>query len=183
MPQRKPHRKILVSQPDRRIHAFQDPSLRALAETLPTDHPAFATTICELRLLIDVYHVELTPEIARKVAQRALDRFHRPLPERRVYLEVKGSVVYYMRIGNRVKIGYSANLKSRLDSINPEELMAIEPGGMGLERDRHDQFRELHTHGEWFRLEDPLVSHIDQVRATHVEYVYDRSRSGLSLRS
>src|SRR6266498_920523 len=99
MPQRKPRRKILVSQPDRRVHAFQDPSLRALAEVLPTDHPAFGSTIYELRLLLDVYKVELTPEIARKVAQRALDRFYHRPPPRRVYPEVKGSVVYYMRIG------------------------------------------------------------------------------------
>src|SRR5688500_6445579 len=36
-------------------------------------------------------------------------------------------VVYYMRIGNRVKIGWSTNLPSRLATINPEELMVTEP--------------------------------------------------------
>lgn len=73
-------------------------------------------------------------------------------------------VVYYMRIGNRVKIGWSTSLASRLASINPEELMATEPGDRELEKLRHQQFRALRTHGEWFRMEPPLLDHIRQVK-------------------
>lgn len=75
-----------------------------------------------------------------------------------------GEVVYYMRIGNRVKIGWSTNLPSRLASINPEELMATEPGDRRLESLRHREFGPLRTHGEWFRLEGRLVEHIDRLR-------------------
>lgn len=74
------------------------------------------------------------------------------------------SVVYYMRIGNRVKIGWSRNLTSRLSAINPEELMATEPGSRNLERVRHREFGELRTHGEWFRLEGPLEAHIKKIK-------------------
>lgn len=76
----------------------------------------------------------------------------------------EGSVVYYMRIGNRVKIGTSTNLASRLASINPEELLAVERGGVDKERGRHRQFATLRTHGEWFRFESPLTEHIERVR-------------------
>jgi Meiotically up-regulated gene 113 len=77
-----------------------------------------------------------------------------------------GEVVYYMRIGDRVKIGTSTNLRRRLKAINPEELLAIEQGGVGVESERHKQFSELRTHGEWFKLEGRLVQHIEQLRAT-----------------
>lgn len=77
----------------------------------------------------------------------------------------EGSVVYYMRIGNRCKIGYSTNLGGRLETINPEELLAIEPGGPAQESARHAQFRDLHTHGEWFRYEGALVEHVEHLQA------------------
>lgn len=69
-------------------------------------------------------------------------------------------VVYYARIGNRVKIGTTIDLKQRMSSLNPEQLLATEPGGPQLEAQRHGEFAQLRTHGEWFRLEDPLTGHI-----------------------
>lgn len=76
----------------------------------------------------------------------------------------EGEVVYYMRIGNRVKIGWSTNLPLRLAAINPEELMATELGNRILERVRHDQFAELRTHGEWFQLDERLTEHISDLQ-------------------
>lgn len=78
---------------------------------------------------------------------------------------VEGTVVYYMRIGNRCKIGYSANLAGRLDAINPEELLVTEPGGPAQEAARHSQFADLRTHGEWFRYEGALAEHVAQLQA------------------
>lgn len=57
--------------------------------------------------------------------------------EGRVITDITNSVVYYMRIGNRVKIGFTTNLARRLIYINPEELLATEPGDNGLEQRRH----------------------------------------------
>ncbi len=79
--------------------------------------------------------------------------------------KVAGNVVYYMRIGNRVKIGTSGNLVGRLEAINPEQLMAVERGDYRVEGERHRQFARLRVHGEWFRLEGELVDHIEAVRA------------------
>lgn len=75
------------------------------------------------------------------------------------------SVVYYARIGNRVKIGYTIDIQRRMSAINPEEILATEPGGPKIELERHRQFASLRVHGEWFRLEEPLVSHIAALRS------------------
>jgi hypothetical protein len=42
--------------------------------------------------------------------------------------------------------------------------MGLERGGIAVERARHLQFADLRTHGEWFRLVDPLVGHIESLR-------------------
>lgn len=79
-------------------------------------------------------------------------------------LEVR-SWVYYARIGNRCKIGYSGDLKRRMSVLNPEELLVTERGGPIREAERHKQFRALWTHGEWFRYEGALVAHVAELRA------------------
>lgn len=73
-----------------------------------------------------------------------------------------------------MKIGTTVNLRLRLSAIYPEELMVTEPGNRILEKVRHEQFRELRSHGEWFRLDHRLVAHIDELRqiaARHAETV------------
>jgi len=75
------------------------------------------------------------------------------------------TVVYYMRLGNRCKIGYTNDLKRRMSNIQPEELLATEPGGEITETERHIQFAHLRVIGEWFRYEDALVEHVNRLRA------------------
>lgn len=75
-----------------------------------------------------------------------------------------GQVVYYMRFGDRVKIGYSSNLALRLQSVPNDELLATEPGTMATESARHEQFAELRITGEWFQYVEPLVAHINGLR-------------------
>lgn len=74
-------------------------------------------------------------------------------------------VVYYMRLGNRCKIGYTNNLSRRMREIGPEELLVTEPGGSITEALRHVQFAHLRVVGEWFRYEGSLIEHIDRLRA------------------
>lgn len=73
------------------------------------------------------------------------------------------SVVYYMRLGNRAKIGTSRGLAGRLASINPEDCMTFELGGRALEHRRHEQFRHLRVVGEWFDLTPELVRHVNDI--------------------
>lgn len=72
-----------------------------------------------------------------------------------------GQVVYYMRFGDRVKIGYSGNLAKRLQAVPNDELLATEPGTTATEFARHEQFAELRITGEWFQYAEPLTDHIE----------------------
>jgi hypothetical protein len=78
-------------------------------------------------------------------------------------------VVYYMRIGNRVKIGTTSDIKRRLSEINPEELLATEAGGLDIEKQRHQQFASLWSHGEWFSYGDTLKAHIQGLETEPVD--------------
>lgn len=75
------------------------------------------------------------------------------------------SVVYYLQFADRIKIGFSRNLGRRLLAIPHDELLAVEPGGLAVEQRRHLQFAEYRIVGEWFRVCDPLMEHIQRVKA------------------
>jgi hypothetical protein len=123
------------------------------------------TAIENMRL----WGVDVTPEIARKCL--ACHMFESGETKKRVaeyqqrlIAHQHPPIVYYMRLANLVKIGFTTNLTSRLAAINPEEVMTTEPGGREREQERHGQFQALRAHGEWFRLEAPLAGHIEAVR-------------------
>lgn len=72
------------------------------------------------------------------------------------------AVVYYLRFGDRVKIGTTTNLKTRMQSIPYDELLGTEPGSYDIERERHQQFRaaRIYANREWFNLTEELHQHI-----------------------
>ena len=83
------------------------------------------------------------------------------------------SVVYYIRIDDHVKIGYSIHLRERareMRVIDPTALLAVEPGGREVERERHRQFAaERIGRLEHFNPSRRLLAHIDVIRAKHGE--------------
>ncbi len=79
-------------------------------------------------------------------------------------------VVYYLRqrdhVGDRVKIGTTANPRQRLARISHQDLLAFERGDRRLERRRHEQFAATRYPGtEWFRVTPELLAHVDFVAA------------------
>jgi len=71
-------------------------------------------------------------------------------------------VVYYLRQGDRVKIGTTANPKQRFAAIRHEEVLAFERGDRRRERRRHQEFADARfTGSEWFRITPALAAHID----------------------
>ncbi len=75
-------------------------------------------------------------------------------------------VVYYLRHGERVKIGTTANPRQRFAAIWNEEVLAFERGDRRLEQRRHEQFATDRFPGsEWFRLTPPLAAHVEAVAA------------------
>jgi len=73
-------------------------------------------------------------------------------------------IVYYMKMGDLVKIGTSINIAGRMDALHPERLLAVEMGGYQIEGERHRQFAADRNHGEWFRVTDQLVAHMSRAR-------------------
>lgn len=81
-------------------------------------------------------------------------------------------VVYYMtsKHGGAVKIGTTVNLEARIRRFNRDNLrglkgvqcfvVATEPGGPTLEKQRHKQFQSAYLAPDWFWLTPELVGHI-----------------------
>lgn len=80
------------------------------------------------------------------------------------------SVVYYVRISDYIKIGFTRNLNERLKQLRvyKEDLMATEPGGRDKERERHQQFADIRRgKRENFDKTPELLTHIARVRREH----------------
>lgn len=106
---------------------------------------------------------------ARREAARADQETH--LEQRAERMKAQ-SVVYYVRIGDHVKIGYTINLRQRLGALRVDDdaLLATEPGGRQLERERHLEFApERVGKRENFNPSRRLLAHIEAVRERHGE--------------
>ena len=75
-------------------------------------------------------------------------------------------VVYYLRFGDRVKIGTTANPRQRLARLWHDELLAFERGDRVVEHRRHVEFAE-HRHGrtEWFVASPEILARAALLRA------------------
>lgn len=106
-----------------------------------------------------------TDILMRNLRGRALG--HAPRSER-VTVE---RVVYYVQVGDLIKIGTTSTLRNRLSHFPPDSvLLATEPGGHDVEAARHRQFASLlydsdTSFREWFHAAPELLDHIAQLRA------------------
>jgi hypothetical protein len=78
-------------------------------------------------------------------------------------------MLYFIRSGQYVKIGVSANPWNRLvefQTANPEplEMLAIAPGDYGFESELHRLFAEHRHNGEWFLDSEPIREFIGFMR-------------------
>ena len=80
--------------------------------------------------------------------------------------EARESVVYYLAMGDLIKIGKTVDLKQRLAHFYAREsqLLAIEPGGLQRELERHRQFKACRVERELFSRSDELMAHIEAAR-------------------
>ena len=91
-------------------------------------------------------------------------RYRAPEPWRPIREQNHEPIVYYMRLGEFVKIGTTIQIRTRFDAIHPQGVMVVEWGDRELERKRHNQFAAIHSHGEWFHLQPQLVEHVFALR-------------------
>lgn len=73
--------------------------------------------------------------------------------------------VYFLRFGDRVKIGYTGNLAQRLRALPHDELLGTIPGDESTEWDLHERFAHLRIKGEWFRAEPELLEFIASAKS------------------
>lgn len=119
---------------------------------------------------IDDRAVEIATKLARWRAEGAdLGNAEPETPTWRAEMADRPSWVYYVRCGNLIKIGTTTNLNSRLSSIRPNEVLALEPGWYELEAQRHRQFAELQASGEYFHPGVALQEHVRSIRQDHGE--------------
>lgn len=74
-------------------------------------------------------------------------------------------IVYYVRLGNRVKIGFSTDFVSRMSVVPHESILFTKPGTLADERLEHKRFAHLRTSGEWFQADPELMAYITDLRA------------------
>jgi hypothetical protein len=74
--------------------------------------------------------------------------------------EPRPSVVYFLRFGDRIKIGYSANLTRRLQTIPHDEVLLTIPGASTAEANLHRTFASDRITGEWFHASPRLLAAI-----------------------
>lgn len=89
---------------------------------------------------------------------------------RRTVGDAPFAVVYYVQVGDTVKIGTTAGpVWQRIKVYPPNRiLLAAEPGGYELETRRLAQFSHLLVAGrEWHRMGDDLRLHMHEVRERH----------------
>lgn len=150
------------------------PHLRLCQITRTNGHDCRAEVAQDFPVDVCEVHALLIVSVMKErggAAMRRLDAVYEVPPVTRelrpakpIYKRGRPSVVYYMRFGNRVKIGFSTNLRSRMATLCPDEVLAIEPGYQGEERAQHVRFAELREEGEFFRMNRELVDHINLLR-------------------
>lgn len=107
--------------------------------------------------------------LARIAAARAAarEREAKVFMERVRYSEQVLHVVYFIGMGDLIKIGTTTNLQRRVMglSLTMGHVLATEPGGYALEEKLHEKFTALREHGEWFRAEPELLAYVEEVKA------------------
>lgn len=78
---------------------------------------------------------------------------------------MRPGVVYFMRFGYLIKIGFSANLKQRIKDLRPDEVLLTMPGTMQDEKALHERFRRLRERNELFLPGPELTDFIEARKA------------------
>ena len=75
-------------------------------------------------------------------------------------------MIYFVKAGDRVKIGYSNDPSIRISELQTScphdlEVLLIVDGNRDEERELHMRFSDIRRTGEWFKFEAPIKSYIE----------------------
>lgn len=141
---------------------------------LDQDSPLYAEAVRQLALLaFDGYditdsqiigHAQFTAERNARRSAMAVSSFDKATHE----VPADGSLIYYMQMRDTIKIGFTTQAPERRRlQLTADKILALEPGTMETERQRHCQFAHLRVPGlgaERFYPGEDLLSHIEQVK-------------------
>jgi hypothetical protein len=77
----------------------------------------------------------------------------------------KAGNVYFLRFGNRIKVGYTTDPTRRFLELPHDEVIGVIPGTRDDETAWHRLLGDYRTVGEWFRAEPEVLDMISQVVA------------------
>lgn len=72
------------------------------------------------------------------------------------------SVVYFIQRGDCIKIGYTADLKTRLRALKGDRVLLALPGSRAHESALHELFKAHRLEGEWFRMAPEIMEFINE---------------------
>lgn len=85
--------------------------------------------------------------------------------ERDVYSPEAHGSVYFARVGELIKIGWTSNTGDRMSHLHADAVFHTQPGTRQDERALHAMFDHLLVKGrEWFRSDPELVAYIKGLR-------------------
>lgn len=86
--------------------------------------------------------------------------FKPPAPVKR---RPKPGFVYFIRFGDRVKIGFTTDFEKRKRDLPHEQVIAVISGTRDDEATWHQLLEEYRTVGEWFRAEPEVLDALERV--------------------
>jgi len=75
----------------------------------------------------------------------------------------RAGVVYFIQFGDRIKIGFTSDLKRRMQVLPHDKVLAVIAGTMQDERRCHEKFAHLRLTGEWFSAGPELLTFINKL--------------------
>lgn len=160
------HRKATVAQ-GRRIAEFTQPPAYCLQPNCPEQPVEFAPVALCGKHLRKVYEfaqdlvIEQWDGAVREYVSDLHAKFSPPRAVRR-----RPGNVYFIRLGDRIKVGYSENPAARLAELPHEEVFGVIPGSREDERGWHRLLADYRVTGEWFRADPGVIAHISRVCAS-----------------
>lgn len=134
----------------------------------------------------EIRHSSMSPDELR-AEREATEKAKETERAERAAKNAESGTVYYLKVGDHIKIGFASNLFQRLTSYPPASvLVAVEDGSLNLEAQRHREFADFLDAGrEWFVQGDRLMAHIETLAATgaHVRYTGWEKRPATRRRS
>lgn len=149
-----------LAEAERRTRCVFDYCSRYCSEKF--DAPLCDEHVLQVWSLVQAQHAN---SVARSQARLAEERKAATRDER---MSAPGTI-YYLRVGDHIKVGYASHLESRLAAYPPTaELLATHPGTLRDEQALHKRFTTHRVAGrEWYAPATPILEHIDTIIAHH----------------